>query len=276
MGWHGVGGRAPAPTERTFWPISANRSQPKPAKASQSHAPKYFSGARVCKRTACRKSPLSPIGNVGSSSIQPSTLHRQTKPVQRLPKCQSDKSASIISRPNLSQPKHLYRQTQLSTQRPLCLDSFDSFDSFDPRDPFDPFDPSVNGQLTHRHPTSLREPQPSDRNIPAARIQHTTDPRHTSNPGIHAVTMAPMNPMMNNKSSKTHGEAVAREANVLASCYLVDRSASLKGLHYCTTSFNGKQTSPSRLPQGLLNSSVLPAPRFDIMLTPLPGAEWYS
>lgn len=48
----------------------------------------------------------------------------------------------------------------------------------------------------------------------------------------------------NNHSSSNHyGEEVAaRQANILASCYLVDPSAaSLKGLHYCTTSVTGAE-----------------------------------
>ncbi|RWA07490.1 hypothetical protein EKO27_g7617 [Xylaria grammica] len=46
--------------------------------------------------------------------------------------------------------------------------------------------------------------------------------------------MAPMK-NSNSSSSNCYGEDVARQANVLASCYLVDSAASLKGLHYCTT-----------------------------------------
>lgn len=53
-----------------------------------------------------------------------------------------------------------------------------------------------------------------------------------------------MAPMKNNNnsssSSSNYGEAVARQVNVLASCYLVDPTASLKGLHYCTTGAAGK------------------------------------
>ena len=47
--------------------------------------------------------------------------------------------------------------------------------------------------------------------------------------------MAPMKTNSNNNLSSHYGEAVARQANVLASCYVVDPSASLKGFHYCTT-----------------------------------------
>ncbi|XXH03705.1 hypothetical protein Hte_010111 [Hypoxylon texense] len=52
--------------------------------------------------------------------------------------------------------------------------------------------------------------------------------------------MAPMKNNSNSSSSSSnYGEAVARQVNVLASCYLVDPSASLKGLHYCTTGAAG-------------------------------------
>jgi hypothetical protein len=51
--------------------------------------------------------------------------------------------------------------------------------------------------------------------------------------------MAPMKNSNNNRSSSTRGGDVAaalRQANILASCYVVDPSASsLRGLHYCTS-----------------------------------------
>ncbi len=43
----------------------------------------------------------------------------------------------------------------------------------------------------------------------------------------------------NNRHSNKHGEDAVRQANVLTSCYLVDATAALKGLHYCTTSLTG-------------------------------------
>ena len=51
--------------------------------------------------------------------------------------------------------------------------------------------------------------------------------------------MAPIKTLSNNYSSSNYGENVARQANVLASCYLVDSAGSLKGLHYCTTGVTG-------------------------------------
>lgn len=47
--------------------------------------------------------------------------------------------------------------------------------------------------------------------------------------------MAPMKTINSNYSSSNYGEDIARQANVLASCYVVDAAGSLKGLHYCTT-----------------------------------------
>lgn len=47
--------------------------------------------------------------------------------------------------------------------------------------------------------------------------------------------MAPMKTINSNQSSSNYGEDMARQANVLASCYVVDAAGSLKGLHYCTT-----------------------------------------
>lgn len=44
--------------------------------------------------------------------------------------------------------------------------------------------------------------------------------------------------------SSNYGEGVVRQADVLASCYLVNSSASLQGLHYCTTSLTGKLPPP--------------------------------
>ncbi|KAH8670843.1 ornithine decarboxylase antizyme-domain-containing protein [Xylariales sp. PMI_506] len=56
--------------------------------------------------------------------------------------------------------------------------------------------------------------------------------------------MAPMNNSSSNLHSSNYGEAVARQANVLASCYVVDPSASLKGYHYCTTVAAGAECPP--------------------------------
>jgi len=52
--------------------------------------------------------------------------------------------------------------------------------------------------------------------------------------------MAPMKTSNNSSSSNCYGGDVSRQVNVLASCYLVDPAASLKGLHYCTTGAAGK------------------------------------
>ena len=53
--------------------------------------------------------------------------------------------------------------------------------------------------------------------------------------------MAPVKQESNYSSSNYGEDAAARQANVLASCYLVDSSASLRGLHYCTTSVTGAE-----------------------------------
>ncbi|KAI0896633.1 ornithine decarboxylase antizyme-domain-containing protein [Annulohypoxylon nitens] len=67
--------------------------------------------------------------------------------------------------------------------------------------------------------------------------------------------MAPMKNDKNNFSSSNYGEAVARQVNVLASCYLVDPTASLKGLHYCTTGAAGLPSPPSSPPLAAITSS---------------------
>lgn len=53
--------------------------------------------------------------------------------------------------------------------------------------------------------------------------------------------MAPMNMLNSKHSSSNYGEDIVRKANVLASCYVVDATASLKGLHYCTTGAAGAE-----------------------------------
>jgi hypothetical protein len=52
--------------------------------------------------------------------------------------------------------------------------------------------------------------------------------------------MAPISMQSSNWSSN-HGEDAGHKVNVLASCYLVDSVASLKGLHYCTTGVAGAE-----------------------------------
>lgn len=41
------------------------------------------------------------------------------------------------------------------------------------------------------------------------------------------------------KCSSNYGEDTAARVNVLASCYIVDSAAQLKGIHYCTTGAAG-------------------------------------
>lgn len=57
----------------------------------------------------------------------------------------------------------------------------------------------------------------------------------------HPNTMAPMKSPKSNHSSN-YGEGIVRQADILASCYVVDAAtASLKGLHYCTTGLTGAE-----------------------------------
>ncbi|KAL6789270.1 ornithine decarboxylase antizyme domain-containing protein [Trichoderma sp. SZMC 28012] len=63
--------------------------------------------------------------------------------------------------------------------------------------------------------------------------------------------MAPMSNQSINYSSN-YGEELTARVNVLASCYVVDSAANLKGLHYCTT--GGRSGIPE------VPSSGLPSP----------------
>ncbi|KAF4591714.1 ornithine decarboxylase antizyme [Ophiocordyceps camponoti-floridani] len=56
--------------------------------------------------------------------------------------------------------------------------------------------------------------------------------------------MAPMNYQTLNCSSRYGEDVIAPRVNVLASCYVVDSSANLKGLHYCTTGVAGAECPP--------------------------------
>ncbi|UKZ48668.1 hypothetical protein TrVGV298_002896 [Trichoderma virens] len=59
--------------------------------------------------------------------------------------------------------------------------------------------------------------------------------------------MAPMSNQNINYSSN-YGEELTARVNVLASCYVVDSAANLKGLHYCTTGVTGLPSPPSSPP----------------------------
>ncbi|KAI1332656.1 ornithine decarboxylase antizyme-domain-containing protein [Xylariaceae sp. FL0255] len=67
--------------------------------------------------------------------------------------------------------------------------------------------------------------------------------------------MAPMRNDNNSSSSNHYGEAITRQVDVLASCYLVDPAASLKGLHYCTTGAAGLPSPPTSPPLAAITSS---------------------
>ncbi|KAL6892502.1 ornithine decarboxylase antizyme domain-containing protein [Trichoderma longibrachiatum] len=66
--------------------------------------------------------------------------------------------------------------------------------------------------------------------------------------------MAPMSNHNLNYSSN-YGEDLTARVNVLASCYVVDSAANLKGLHYCTTGVTGLPSPPSSPPLAALTSS---------------------
>lgn len=72
------------------------------------------------------------------------------------------------------------------------------------------------------------------RRIPINSIQNTY--QH-SNRGI-SITMALLS-NQNLNSSSIYGEDAVARVNVLASCYIVDSTAQLKGTHYCTTGVAG-------------------------------------
>ena len=60
-------------------------------------------------------------------------------------------------------------------------------------------------------------------------------------PWQKSIAMAP-NTNNNHGSSNRNGEVVGRQANVLASCYVVDASSRLTGFHYSTTGAGGAYT----------------------------------
>lgn len=78
--------------------------------------------------------------------------------------------------------------------------------------------------------------------------------------------MAPMNYQCSNLSSN-YGEDAVQKVNVLASCYIVDAGANLKGLHYCTTLAAGMYSPHLRA----ASPYIIP----DTDFSPA-GAEWYS
>jgi hypothetical protein len=55
--------------------------------------------------------------------------------------------------------------------------------------------------------------------------------------------MAPITSIQYSNLSSNYGEDATQRVNVLASCYVVDSTSHLKGLHYCTTGVAGKLSS---------------------------------
>ncbi len=77
-----------------------------------------------------------------------------------------------------------------------------------------------------------------------------------------------MAPSKNNShsSSNRNGEFIGRQANVIASAYVVDTSARLTGFHYSTTGAGG---SYSLSPHYIIRL-------YEYVLTySTPGAQWY-
>ncbi|KAH8820908.1 ornithine decarboxylase antizyme [Xylogone sp. PMI_703] len=67
--------------------------------------------------------------------------------------------------------------------------------------------------------------------------------------------MSPSRNQNHSSTSNRNGEAIARQANILASCYVVDSSARLTGFHYSTTGAGG-----TGFPEVLGASSGIPSP----------------
>ncbi|ERT00452.1 hypothetical protein HMPREF1624_03825 [Sporothrix schenckii ATCC 58251] len=68
--------------------------------------------------------------------------------------------------------------------------------------------------------------------------------------------MAQLQSNLNNSSSSRYGEGAVRQADVLASCYVIDAAATqLKGLHYCTTPLAGLPSPPSSPPLAAISAT---------------------
>jgi hypothetical protein len=71
-------------------------------------------------------------------------------------------------------------------------------------------------------------------------LQQLSPARFSQQPPWNSIAMAPMSNQSINYSSN-YGEDLTARVNVLASCYVVDSAANLKGLHYCTTGVTGAE-----------------------------------
>lgn len=96
------------------------------------------------------------------------------------------------------------------------------------RQPLSPLQPPIRKQIEHT------------RSIDQSHSHHRLFLPQRTNLPKWQNEMAPMKTLNSNHSSSNYGENIARQANVLASCYIVDAAASLKGFHYCTTLAAGK------------------------------------
>jgi hypothetical protein len=125
---------------------------------------------------------------------------------------------------------HLYRPLTISPfsppQQPDC-------------EPSSAYKKNRPNSLSSSKPT-FQQQTPHSSYRPIAAVPDQSTPQLLPNlsqeqPWSPSIAMAPMKNSKNNLHSSSYGEAVVRQANVLASCYVVSPSASLKGFHYCTT-----------------------------------------
>lgn len=96
-------------------------------------------------------------------------------------------------------------------------------------------------------------PPSVDLALSSVSLQQLSPATFSQQPPWNSIAMAPMSNQSINYSSN-YGEDLTARVNVLASCYVVDSAANLKGLHYCTTGVTG--TSKSQ-PQNEVSSKII-------------------
>jgi hypothetical protein len=77
-----------------------------------------------------------------------------------------------------------------------------------------------------------------------SQLQHHSTSRSILSQPWQTSAMAPSRTNSQSTSSNRNGEVVGPQANVLASCYIVDTTMNLTGFHYSTTGAGGTFLSP--------------------------------
>lgn len=239
------------------WPLVVQQLVPFPRCPRLRHAGRFHALGLRCGFKGTRRPVLLAVFLPFSSHT---VLHRSQKKVplrsRNNRRSQRKKNLDDLSVSTSKQSIAVYSLTARQSNSSIIQISLLRLQSNSPN--------SIQPSRSRSIPICRSVPNPREPHLPTQTIKTN---RVKTNTPRKPIAMAPMRQQSNYSSSNFDGEAVVRQANVLASCYIVDSAATLRGLHYCTTGAAGT-SHPFQSP--LLQPHLRPTRRPPVSLYPSP------